>query len=207
MRRHQLCLLCLALLLTAGCGLVGAAPDPAPPVAMSFTTPAPAAPQAAATKPGSSPTRPPRLARRPESPLPAPPPPSVRRLDQDLQRVVEHALGDEADHYGVVVLRLTDGRAAQLNAERVFYAASLFKLPVMVEVFRQVAAGTLSMDEALVVTESAAEYDLGTLAHEVGEAVTVGQLLEEMITYSDNVAAIMLLGRVAPAAIDETLAS
>ncbi|MSQ27599.1 MAG: serine hydrolase [Dehalococcoidia bacterium] len=191
MRRLRLCLLCFALLLAAGCVLGGAAPDPAPPVEMVFPTPAP----------------PPRLARRAEAPRPAPPPASVRRLDQDLQRVVEHALGGEADHYGVVVLRLTDGRAAQLNTERVFYAASLFKLPVMVEVFHQVAAGTLSMDEALVVTESAVEYDLGTLAHDVGEAVTVRQLLEEMITYSDNVAAIMLLGHVAPASIDETLVS
>ncbi len=198
---------CLALLSAVGCDGVGPAVGrsrPAPPVAMAFPTEAPAtapSPHPAATAPA------PRAPLRPAVPRPASPPASVHRPDQDLQRLVVNVVGDQSDHYGVVILRLSDGRSAQLNPGMVFYAASLFKLPVMVEVYHQAAIGALSMDELLEVTESAAEYDLGTLSHEVGEAVTVSQLLEEMITYSDNVAAILLLGRVGGAAADETLAA
>ena len=208
MRRFRSCLFCLALLVATGCGLAGPGPRPEPPVAMEFLIQPPATapvPGPKAATPRPAPVHP--APARPVGPRPAPPPASVRRMDADLHRVVETTLGDQAEHYGVVVLRLSDGRSAQINPDNVFYAASLFKLPVMVEVYHQAAIGALTMDELLVVTEGAAEYDLGTLSHEVGEAVPISQLLEETITYSDNVAAIVLLGRVGAANADETLAA
>lgn len=205
-------LACLALLSAVGCGGVGPAVGrsrPAPPVAMAFPTEAPAtapSPRPAATAPAQRAPRRPAVP-RPAHPPPASPPASVHRLDQDLQRLVENVVGDQSDHYGVMIQRLSDGRSAQLNPGMVFYAASLFKLPVMVEAYHQAAIGVLSMDELLEVTDSAAEYDLGTLSHDVGEAVPISQLLVEMIANSDNVAAILLLGRVGGAATDETLAA
>ena len=118
------------------------------------------------------------------------------RTDPALARLIRGQLGDTAGRYGVVVRRLTDGRTATFNAEAPYYAASLFKLPVMVEVFKQLRAGVLSMEEELTITTEVAAYDLGTLRRQVGDTAPIRALLEEMIFYSDNTAAVLLLDRV-----------
>lgn len=182
-----------------GCDVLPFGPGvqgPGPPAATAF---APEPPPSPVASPESAPA-PPGVRPRPR-PAPAP-----ARQDAALQAVVEAALGEAIDHYAVVVQRVGDQRSARVHDRTVHYAASLFKLPVMVEVYHQVAQGKLQLGEYLTVTEADLEFDLGTSVHEVGDRVAVGQLLEEMITYSDNSAAIMLLSRVGTQATDETLA-
>lgn len=129
-------------------------------------------------------------------------------VDPALQSAVEAALGEEADQYGVVVWNLRTGTGALVNPDTVFYAASLFKLPLMLEAFRQRELGLLSFDETLEVTEEAAAEDLGTLEEAglaVGDQVPVSRLLELMITMSDNTSAVLLHGRLGGANVDAGL--
>ena len=51
--------------------------------------------------------------------------------DPALERVVRTALGERIEHYSVVVKELEQGTGVAVNADRTFYAASLFKLAVM----------------------------------------------------------------------------
>lgn len=95
-------------------------------------------------------------------------------------------------HYGIVVKRLSDGRGVSINADRRFYAASLFKILVMYEVYKQRQLGLLSFDDELVVTPPYLEYKLGELPWPLWNKVSIGELVEAMITVSDNVAAMML---------------
>jgi beta-lactamase class A len=88
-----------------------------------------------------------------------------------------------------------------------FPSASLFKLTVMYEVFKQREAGTLSFDEELVLTERHISYDLGTLDRPAGSKIRLADALERMITISDNSSAILLTDRVGAFAINQDMRS
>lgn len=134
--------------------------------------------------------------------------PAVGKDDPELKRVIEQALGDDKDGASVVVKRLTDGTMARWNADRVYYAASLYKLAVLYEAFRQRKLGTLSFERAVPVTEAYVAQDLGTLTRlprtpEGGLAI--GEAVRGMVTLSDNTSATILLDVLGHRNIDATL--
>lgn len=118
------------------------------------------------------------------------------RLDISLESQIRKSLGENVANYGVVVKRLSDGGGVTINADREFYAASLFKVLVMFEVFKQRESKLLGFDESLTFTPPYVEYALGDWRWPLWSQVSVRELQEAMITESDNVAAIMLHDRV-----------
>ena len=143
------------------------------------------------------------------SPSPVPTPSHYEPLplqeDATLEARLRQALGDEVEAYGVVVKSLDDGRGALINPDKVFYAASLFKVAVMYEVFHQQALGLLSFDERLLVTPYYAGFDLGTLPVEVCQTLSIGEALGYMMSISDNTSAVLLQDRVGSANINRSL--
>lgn len=127
--------------------------------------------------------------------------------DPTLATTLERALGDAAPHYGVVVKDLADGRGAALDPHRVFYAASLFKLSVLYELFYQRERGLVRFDEELLFTADHAAYALAPPSWPLTSTVPVSQLAEEMITLSDNAAAVMLYERLGMAHINAHMAA
>lgn len=131
-----------------------------------------------------------------------------RPLEGDgVTEIIQDLLADRAEHYSLV-LRGPAGASVGFQPDRVFYAASLYKLAVMYELFRQRDAGEVGFDEELLVTEEAAAEDLGTLEPlgiDVGDAVSVEHLLEFMITLSDNTSAVMLQQRLGSQNVDLTM--
>jgi beta-lactamase class A len=113
---------------------------------------------------------------------------------------------------GVVMRDVDTGRSAELNANTLFSSASVIKLPLMIEVERQMAAGKLSGDK--VVTIVRANYtdtwcppgETRPLLHP-GDKRTVKQLLELMISRSDNVATNTLLDQVGRQNLNATMQS
>src|SRR5579884_811280 len=124
--------------------------------------------------------------------------------DPALAALVQQHLGGLRGLFGVAIKDLDSGRGVLINADREFPAASLFKLPVMYEVYRQRDAGRLSLADSLTLTAHYAQYDLGTLDVPVGSTVSVGWALERMITRSDNSTANLLLDRVGVANVNDT---
>ncbi len=156
-----------------------------------------------------APTQPPRRAYRlPMQPaeiaLEAPPgqPPLV--ASPALATLVQQHLGGRQGVFGVAVKALDGGQGALLNADREFPAASLFKLPVMYEVYRQHDAGRLDLRERLVLTPHYAQLDLGTLDLPIGASVSIAEALERMIPISDNATANMLADRVGWTSLNAT---
>ena len=130
--------------------------------------------------------------------------------DPALERVVRTALGERIGHYSVVVKELEQGTGVAVNADRVFYAASLFKLAVMYEAFRRAESGELRLSSELTVTPEALREDLGTLDKvqlEVGERLSIGRLVELMMVFSDNTASVLLRDALGRPAIDQTIRS
>lgn len=129
--------------------------------------------------------------------------------DQRVLAAIESALGDDAEHYSVVVRRLRDGRGAALNPDHEYYAASLFKLALLYEAMRQRSAGTLNFDTGMEVTAEVAEEDLGTfssLGVGIGGHLPVSDAVRAMVTRSDNTSAVLMLHRLGHATVDRTLA-
>jgi beta-lactamase class A len=145
------------------------------------------------------------------SPGPVPPPsyyqPIPLQEDSALEARLREILGEELESYGVVVKSLEDSRGAAINADKVFYAASLFKVTVMLEAFHQRSLGLLGFDEELLVTPYYAGFDLGTLPVGVCETISVEEALRAMTAFSDNTSAVLLQDRVGSANINRSLAA
>jgi beta-lactamase class A len=108
-----------------------------------------------------------------------------------------------------VAFSTVDGKHRILiDADKTFHAASTMKVPVMIELFRQAAAGTLSLDEAIPVRNEfhsivdgspftmSADADSDKAAYAaIGSSMTLRELCELMITVSSNFAANLLIER------------
>ena len=71
--------------------------------------------------------------------------------DAGLQAAIESALAGREGSYSVVVHNLADGRAASLNADKSYYAASLYKLEVLLELDRHIKLGETEPEPSLEV--------------------------------------------------------
>jgi beta-lactamase class A len=120
-----------------------------------------------------------------------------------------------------VGFRTLDGRSEVLiDPDLRFHAASTMKVPVMIELYRQASAGTLSLHDPLSVrNEFRSIVDGSTYAlsegadsdklvyASIGKAMTLRQLCELMITVSSNFAANLLIERVGVANIRSTVST
>lgn len=120
------------------------------------------------------------------------PPATTQVIDPGLQQIVQSVLRSASGRYSVVVHSLVDGRRASVNADREIEAASIYKLFVMYEVFRQERQGRFSFETVLTVTARAAAESLGLPTPAAGDELTVRAALERMIQVSDNTCAVLL---------------
>jgi beta-lactamase class A len=123
-------------------------------------------------------------------------------LEPTLRRMIA-ASGAEV----AVAYRTLDARTELLiDPDKVFHAASTMKVPVMIELFRQVGAGTLSLDDPLPIKNAfhsivdGSPYALAEgddsdkeVYAAAGGTLTLRQLCEAMITASSNFAANLLI--------------
>ncbi len=107
---------------------------------------------------------------------------------------------------GVSVKHLGTGEEASHNGDRLFPTASVFKVPVLVEFFRQTEAGTLSPDEVVVLREADKVPGSGVLKElSEGLRVSLRDLLSLMMMVSDNTATDLIAGRVGFDNVNKTL--
>ena len=106
---------------------------------------------------------------------------------------------------GVAARNLASGAEVHIGADDRFPMASCFKIPVMVEVMRQVDAGALRLDDRLTLAE-ADKSPGSTLIHcHEGLRPSVRDLLYLMITLSDNTATDMLWRLIGLGSVNETM--
>lgn len=94
---------------------------------------------------------------------------------------------------------LVTGQTISLNEDMPMMAASVIKIPIMVEAFRQIKAGKLAKNQEYILQESDKKPSCGCLNRmHAGLALTIADLYNLMIILSDNSATnilIHLLGR------------
>lgn len=121
--------------------------------------------------------------------------------NKELTQVVEKSLRGTHGTYGLVIKNLRTGEIYTQNEDRKFESASLYKLWVMGTAYYQIRNGILSPDDLLSqdvkelnrifkIDDKLAEKTEGTITG------TVDNLLEKMITISDNYSALLLTSKI-----------
>lgn len=120
--------------------------------------------------------------------------------DSELQAIVQEVVGELPGTWGVVVKKLDTGQYAVLNGDTQQVSASLYKMWVLAELFRQHKAGIVDLDAYVSVTGSDAWYDamLDDLRLPAGTSLTLRRAAYLMITVSDNTAAALLVRVLGP---------
>jgi beta-lactamase class A len=125
-------------------------------------------------------------------------------LQLQLASLTTHAPG----HTAVMVKDLTTGMSTSVNAAAPMPAASTIKIPVMVEVFRQLSLGAFDLNRMVTLTAADRDWGWGDLSGaRVGTRYPVSRLLDLMITNSDNTAANMLIRLVGRVHINQEMQS
>jgi beta-lactamase class A len=162
------------------------------------------------TTPGIDATPPPdiRLVAPSNVTLPSRIQPTAFTNDAALESTLRAIIGPEdADRYSVVVKDLVTGRGVAIDAARVYYAASVFKLWVMYEAFLHEAQGILDLDEKLVITPYYDSFGLGPRQTRLCAELTVDEALAAMMAISDNAAAVLLQDLVGAGNVNRSLAA
>ncbi|MBV8246313.1 MAG: serine hydrolase [Candidatus Eremiobacteraeota bacterium] len=124
-------------------------------------------------------------------------------LQLQLSAISMHAPG----HVAMEVEDLATGTTAGLNVAASMPAASTIKIPVMVEVFRQLSLGLFDLNREVTLMRGDKDWGSGSLCDApVGTRYSVSRLLLSMITVSDNTAANMLIRLVGRQHINHTMA-
>lgn len=121
---------------------------------------------------------------------------------------------------GVAYIDLGTGDTLFINADSLMHAASTMKLPVMMRLFRESDAGSLSLNRRiLIVNRFASIVDGSPYAQDpgvdsdsamynlVGDSVSVRELIQHMITRSSNLATNTLIALANPDSVNAMMRS
>ncbi|MDZ7717538.1 MAG: serine hydrolase [Balneolaceae bacterium] len=126
---------------------------------------------------------------------------------ETLKSEIEEYLSEQEGTYAVWFQDLQDeDQHFAINEDTLFHAASTMKTPVMIELFKRVEAGELSLDDSIKVENKfysivdGSEFQMtispesnDPIEKKVGEKATIRELNHAMITYSSNLATNILI--------------
>lgn len=114
-------------------------------------------------------------------------------LQSKIMEIVKQAEGT----FGIVVKVIDTGEEIKINENETFPAASIIKVPVLLEAFRQHLAGSLDLEERIPLRDEDKVGGMGVLKDLTsGLSLPFIDILTLMITISDNVAANMSITKV-----------
>lgn len=117
------------------------------------------------------------------------------------QRIAARVAADPGASVAVAFVDLARADSLFIAADSLYHAASTMKVPVMIQLYRDVDSGRLALNRKLLLAnrfasivdgspyalDSAADSDT-SLYRRLGDSVTVGELVRGMITRSSNLA-------------------
>lgn len=128
----------------------------------------------------------------------------VERSQTALADLLAPAVAKAPADVSIVVQDLNDGTCTTFDAYKDMPAASVDKLPVLIEVFHQIQQHKLTLDTKIKLTNADRDHGWGLIDNmRTGKAFTVKKLLALMIDNSDNTATNMLIRRVGLKSVNE----
>jgi beta-lactamase class A len=125
-----------------------------------------------------------------------------------LKKKIEQAMARARGDIGVAVKHLESGTEILINADKKFPMASSYKLPIVVEIFYQVAEGKLSLYDDVDITQNDIHIGGGTgivALFDPPLQLNIFNLINLSMRISDNSAADLLLNRAGPAAVTQRM--
>jgi beta-lactamase class A len=117
------------------------------------------------------------------------------KKEDDAEEVINKLLGELTGDYGVYVKRLITGEELAVNQGKVFSAASVIKLPILVAYYQTVEAGKLKSEDIYVLKEKdRLEYGTGSMQNQpVGTEYSYREVARLVANESDNMASQIML--------------
>ncbi len=110
-----------------------------------------------------------------------------KKLEKGLTELVEKFEGD----IGIYVYDLKNNKEAGINPDTIFPTASIIKVPILIEVFKQIKTGKLNLNDTLVYDVERLYGGSGLMQFYKDSTVTdLRTLASLMITVSDNTTAL-----------------
>ncbi|PLR87191.1 serine hydrolase [Bacillus sp. V33-4] len=104
-----------------------------------------------------------------------------------LQNRLEEVLHDATGNFGVYVKHLESGETAAINQNRFFQAASVFKVPILATLYRDVEMNRVDLHQRIRLEEKDLVNGSGIFRELIPVEVTIKNLATMMIIVSDNV--------------------
>jgi len=137
-----------------------------------------------------------------------------------LRNKIRAELKKQKGRFAYALLDLQDGEQVLFNAGETFHAASTMKTPVMIEVYKQAAAGKFVMTDSLTIYNEfrsivdKSKYSLpansdseGDLYARIGTKTTWYDIVFRMITESSNLATNILIDKLGAQNVTKTMKS
>ena len=119
---------------------------------------------------------------------------------------VENLTKNLRGNYGIYVFRLEDKKEYGFNQKKIFPAASLMKLPVLLALYQKAEAGEVDLATKYILKEKDKKTGAGLLQNkEAGSAYTYRELAELMGQHSDNTAFAVIRGVLTDEEIEKTI--
>ena len=133
-------------------------------------------------------------------------PAAPKPIDQLKQKLEQISSGVSAD-WGIYIKSLDTGEEIAINADNIMDTMSTIKIPLMVDVYRQVDAGKINTADRFVMKTADKRFGTGVLQTlDPGLSLTFRDALELMIIQSDNSGTDMAFARAGgPAHVTQTM--
>ncbi len=101
-----------------------------------------------------------------------------------------------AIHPSIYVWQYETEKFVDINASEIFSAASIIKIPVLIDLFKSIEAGQLSLNDKMTLTDYYRAEGSGSLQFKAENSQwTIDELARIMITESDNSATNMIMSK------------
>lgn len=127
--------------------------------------------------------------------------------EDSLEKLLTPILEAHKGRAAVAVKHLKTGESFSFHADDPMPTASLIKFPVMIEAYRQVGEGKLSLDSAIQLRQTDKVPGSGVLTDHFSEGATLPlrDVIRLMIRYSDNTATNLVLDQIGIESTAETM--
>ena len=136
----------------------------------------------------------------------------------DLKTAIEQELQSQYGYFAVAYKNLATNEELMINADENFHAASTMKTPVMIEVYRQAAAGKFSLQDSIVIHNDfksivdsshfkldSLDDSYGSLYLQEGKKIPLYDLMYHMIINSSNLATNIIISLVEAKRVNGTM--
>jgi len=117
----------------------------------------------------------------------------LARLQANIERITRSVNAK----WGIYIKCIETGEEIAINADETMDTMSVIKIPLMVEVFRQIEAGKFALSDRVTLKDSEKRPGTGIIRSlDAGATLTIKDLITLMIIVSDNTATDLLFERV-----------